>query len=722
MDKEISTKNSSKEKSTLNLLTKKKDNKRILNNFETYKASKTFKKDYNYNLNLKKIKNIIKKIDLHSLSLSKNPKNRNHLKRNPHLMKNNKNSPKYLEINFNRSNYKEKNKKLSSQKHINKPKKASHKIIENNFNYMSLTEFSNRLRNTKDHSNDSKIGKCNDKNKSNKDYKLYDIIKNEYFDTKLNDKKQINILKNYRMSGRKKNISKKENNISTHHFKRNFTESGQLVYNQKQAIQKEYYSSLITIKKMYSSSKNKNILKQNDNSTTKKRDNEKEKNKISNNKYCKKEKKEVFAKGKSAPKTLTINKKQLYLRNNKNLLKYSLVSNKENKENYRNNIPKPISTHYNLNKNNNKKVKKNNIRQLKTEIMNNIENFITKTSSNKFKEEENKYMKTYSNDMKKNNITNYIDDALINIRGVSIPGKEINNQVKLNQDSYIIKRNINNINNFNIFGVFDGHGFYGNIISNYLKDNLIDKISRHPEIESLYTLEDIYNALKKDNYEIIKDIFNEIDHQILNKENDIDAKLSGSTCNIIIELGDHLICANVGDSRSVLIYEDRDKTIINDKDTINTYEIFPLSKDCKPYLPQEKERILENGGIVRKLKDSSDNEYGPLRVCKKDSDFPGLAMSRSFGDKLGKDIGVISEPLIVEYNLNKSVKYIIIASDGIWEYLNNEQVMNIGNMYYAMNDPDNFCKTIVKKATELWEKNTKNIDDMTLIVIFFTFL
>ena len=56
------------------------------------------------------------------------------------------------------------------------------------------------------------------------------------------------------------------------------------------------------------------------------------------------------------------------------------------------------------------------------------------------------------------------------------------------------------------------------------------------------------------------------------------------------------------------------------------------------------------------------------------------------------------------------------------EYMNNEQIMNIGNMYYAMNDPDNFCKVLVKKATELWEKNTTTIDDITLIVIFFTFL
>ena len=71
-------------------------------------------------------------------------------------------------------------------------------------------------------------------------------------------------------------------------------------------------------------------------------------------------------------------------------------------------------------------------------------------------------------------------------------------------------------------------------------------------------------------------------------------------------------------------------------------------------------------------------------------------MSRSFGYKLGKDIGVIADPLIVEYNLNKTVKY-IIASDRIWKNMNNEQVMNIGNMYYTMNDPDNFPSISKKK-------------------------
>ena len=157
----------------------------------------------------------------------------------------------------------------------------------------------------------------------------------------------------------------------------------------------------------------------------------------------------------------------------------------------------------------------------------------------------------------------------------------------------------------------------------------------------------------------------------------------------------------------MLIYENKDKNIINDKDTIYTYEIFSLSKDCKPYLPQQKERILKIGGIVRRFNDSSDNEYGPLKAFEKESDFPGLPMSRSFGYKLGKDIEVIAEPLIVEYNLNKIVKY-IIASDRIWKNMNNEQVMNIGNMYYTMKDPNNFCQVLVKKSNRIMGKEYNN--------------
>ncbi len=135
------------------------------------------------------------------------------------------------------------------------------------------------------------------------------------------------------------------------------------------------------------------------------------------------------------------------------------------------------------------------------------------------------------------------------------------NKIKLNQDSYIIKRNINKIKNFNIFGVFDGHGFYGHTISTFLKEEIIKKIEERTKIISPNNIEIIYKRFKEDNFKLIKDIFIEIDNEILNKKKEIDAKLSGSTCNIIIQIGDHIICANSGDSRAILIYEDKQNKI-----------------------------------------------------------------------------------------------------------------------------------------------------------------
>lgn len=42
---------------------------------------------------------------------------------------------------------------------------------------------------------------------------------------------------------------------------------------------------------------------------------------------------------------------------------------------------------------------------------------------------------------------------------------------------------------------------------------------------------------------------------------------------------------------------------------------------------------------------------GPLRVWVKEDEVPGLAMSRSIGDKVAQSVGVIPDPEILEYEL-----------------------------------------------------------------------
>ena len=50
---------------------------------------------------------------------------------------------------------------------------------------------------------------------------------------------------------------------------------------------------------------------------------------------------------------------------------------------------------------------------------------------------------------------------------------------------------------------------------------------------------------------------------------------------------------------------------------------------------------------------------------------PGLAMTRSFGDKIGCQAGVIAEPEIFEMELSSEDKFMVIASDGVFEYMSN---------------------------------------------------
>ena len=94
-------------------------------------------------------------------------------------------------------------------------------------------------------------------------------------------------------------------------------------------------------------------------------------------------------------------------------------------------------------------------------------------------------------------------------------------------------------------------------------------------------------------------------------------------------------------------------------------------------------------------------------------------MSRSIGDFVAKKIGVIPNPQIIEYTINSKTKYMIICSDGIWEFINNEQAMKIANKYYIRNDPTGLCNELIKKATEFWTKEDTVIDDITVVTAFF---
>lgn len=90
------------------------------------------------------------------------------------------------------------------------------------------------------------------------------------------------------------------------------------------------------------------------------------------------------------------------------------------------------------------------------------------------------------------------------------------------------------------------------------------------------------------------------------------------------------------------------------------------------------------GGRVDPFREANGDPIGPARVWLRTENIPGLAMSRSVGDLVASSVGVIPEPgkllLTLEFReteLSEEDKFIILASDGVWEFIDNEEVSGV---------------------------------------------
>jgi serine/threonine protein phosphatase PrpC len=98
-------------------------------------------------------------------------------------------------------------------------------------------------------------------------------------------------------------------------------------------------------------------------------------------------------------------------------------------------------------------------------------------------------------------------------------------------------------------------------------------------------------------------------------------------------------------------------------------------------------------------------------------------MSRSLGDLVAASVGVSCEPEILEFTLTSEDKFIVLGSDGIFEFLSNEDVVKIVVPYWKLGDPQSAADMLVKEALGRWCKVSYSqeeevVDDITCIVIF----
>ena len=274
---------------------------------------------------------------------------------------------------------------------------------------------------------------------------------------------------------------------------------------------------------------------------------------------------------------------------------------------------------------------------------------------------------------------------------------------KINQDNFFMFKNFVNNPNYIYFGVCDGHGLYGQDVSGALVKILPENLSKKLIEDETTDMENIELYLLS---KTLTKIFTTTNEELVMSKK-VDTKFSGSTCTSLIFTPSRLVTANVGDSRCVL----------GKFDGVN-WTSKNLTRDHKPSLRSEKKRILACNGRIEPCKDEDGEFVGPTRVWLKDQNIPGLAMSRSFGDETAHLVGVISEPEIMEYYFLHEDKFLILASDGIWEFISSDECVNVVKDYYKKNDVEGAMNYLYKEASKRWIMEEEVIDDITLILVF----
>ena len=268
----------------------------------------------------------------------------------------------------------------------------------------------------------------------------------------------------------------------------------------------------------------------------------------------------------------------------------------------------------------------------------------------------------------------------MSIYSVSLRGRR-----KDNEDGHNIEPNNNmyskthdpNKKNIDYFAIYDGHG--GKYVSQFLQENMpmcfMDKRTTYPlhknYVYSVYNA--IQSTLKK--YKFSQDM--------------------GSTSLICIIFdynnSKYLNIINLGDCRCVLCRENI---------------ALPLTKDHKPHWPEEKHRIEALGGKLT-------HDGFDWRIN-------GLSVSRSFGD-FDAVPHLTHIPDMFRYRLINDDKFIIIACDGLWDVLSNDEAVN----FVLLNCYDKTLTKRINKNVNIARKLAeyaimkKSTDNITVIIKFF---
>ncbi|KAI8561915.1 hypothetical protein RHMOL_Rhmol04G0379300 [Rhododendron molle] len=233
------------------------------------------------------------------------------------------------------------------------------------------------------------------------------------------------------------------------------------------------------------------------------------------------------------------------------------------------------------------------------------------------------------------------------------------------------------------YAVFDGHGG-SNAAAAFLKENAMRLFFEDANLPQTSDIDDLFLEKLEGSH---RKAFLLAD-QALAREQNVPI-YCGTTALTALLLGRHLMVANAGDCRAVLCRKGVP---------------IQISQDHRSSYSPERRRVEELGGYF---------EDGYLNG--------DLAVTRALGDwfmkrPFGSASPLTAEPDVEQISLTEDDEFLIVACDGIWDVMPNEEAVSLVRRELRRHDDPNQCAiTLVNEALRL-----NASDNLTAIVVCFT--
>lgn len=278
----------------------------------------------------------------------------------------------------------------------------------------------------------------------------------------------------------------------------------------------------------------------------------------------------------------------------------------------------------------------------------------------------------------KDKYTLFIEDDKLRVGATSMQGWR-----STMEDAHAIKLNVPNLpegvkeDDCAFAAVFDGH--CGAKMAQVCAQNICSWLTATPEFRSGRYEDALRKAYVNGDAALLKMLPDE---------------MSGCTGNSILLIQNHLYCANTGDTRAVLC---------------RGGQAVALSEDHKPTNPTEERRINHAGLNV------IGGRVGGI-----------LSLSRAFGDFVFKDQNLSPEnraisvvPDIQHIELTASDEFVIVACDGVWDMVKNQEAVDfIRNEVADHNDVSLACERLLNSCLAATPSGF-GTDNMTIVILEF---